>query len=177
MIIQVARATARSLLPDVAPAIRRQFATSKPALAKNRIYNPPRSEDEWSTLLLLSTSSRRPLITLWTTAGCSSCAVVLPMVKSLIEDEGVGEKEGGVGFAEVDVESVLLGGAAGLAMTYSINSIPTLMAFDKSEPQVETRVTNLKDLKSKDFLRSWIEKEASRQGHGGAGGKFWGLFG
>ena len=50
------------------------------------------------------------------------------------------------------------------------------MAFDKSEPQVETKVTRLEDLKNREFLRSWIQKEASRQGHGGAGGSFFGLF-
>jgi hypothetical protein len=54
--------------------------------------------------------------------------------------------------------------------------MPTLMAFDKNEPQVETKVTNAIDLKNKEFLRKWIETEASRQGHGGAGGSFFGLF-
>jgi hypothetical protein len=122
---------------------------------------------------------------------------VLPLVRHLIEEEGVGEREGGVGFAEVEADGLLLGGAVGLAQDYSvwfaplvlcsvtvrlmslaqINSIPTLLAFDKSEAQVETRLTDLKDLKSKEFVRRWIEKEASRQGYGGAGGKVWGLFG
>jgi hypothetical protein len=54
--------------------------------------------------------------------------------------------------------------------------VPTLLAFDKSEPQVETKVTRLEDLKSREFLRDWIVKEAQRQGHGGAGGSFFGLF-
>ena len=75
---------------------RRTFSSSRHAFqAKNRIFNPPRSHDEWSTLLLLSTSSRRPLITLWTSAQCSSCAAVLPLIRGMIQDEGVGEKEGG----------------------------------------------------------------------------------
>jgi hypothetical protein len=44
----------------------------------------------------------------------------LPLLRSLIEDEGVGEKEGGVGFAEVEADGLLLGGAAGLAQDYSV---------------------------------------------------------
>ena len=59
---------------------------------------------------------------------------------------------------------------------HQINAIPTLLSFDKSEPQVETKVTNLNDLKSREFLKNWIETEAKRQGHGGAGGSFFGLF-
>lgn len=32
-----------------------------------------------------------------------------PLVRSLIEDERVGEKEGGLGYAEVELDSVLIG--------------------------------------------------------------------
>jgi hypothetical protein len=122
MIANYVRATLHPLhpSPNVSRIICRAFASSSTRLAKNRIYNSPRSADEWSTLLLLSTSSRRPLITLWTTAQCSSCASVLPLVRTLIEDEGVGESEGGVGFAEVEVDNVLMGGGTGIAVDYGV---------------------------------------------------------
>ena len=42
------------------------------------------------------------------------------MVRSLIEDEGAGESEGGVGFAEVEVDSVLMGGGTGIAVDYGV---------------------------------------------------------
>ena len=122
MILNYVRASFHPLhpSPSLSQVLRRTFASSSQLRAKNRLYNSPRSADEWSTLLLLSTSSRRPLITLWTTARCSSCAAVLPLVRSLIEDEGVGEAEGGVGFAEVEVDNILMGGGTGVAVDYGV---------------------------------------------------------
>lgn len=59
-----------------------------------------------------------------------------------------------------------------------ISSMPTLMAFSRQEPRLETRVTRLNELKDKEFLKNWIEEEARRGGKGGAGGSlFGGLFG
>jgi hypothetical protein len=34
--------------------------------------------------------------------------VVKPILKELIEDEGVGEAEGGIGYTEVELDSVLI---------------------------------------------------------------------
>ena len=51
-----------------------------------------------------------------------------------------------------------------------INSMPTLLAFDRQEAQLETKVTNVEDLKRKQFLIEWIEREAKRHGEGGGGG-------
>jgi hypothetical protein len=99
------------------------------------------------------------------------------MVQELIEKDGIGEEQGGVSFVEVEMDSPDLGGVAGLGMTYGINSIPTLLAFDRQEPQIETRVSRLDDLKNRDFLVRWIEKEAARRGQGGGGGSFLSLFG
>ena len=70
-----------------------------------------------------------------------------------------------------------LGGLAGIGMRYGINSIPTMLAFDRQEPQLETKVWKIDDLKNREFLTKWIEKEAARHGEGGAGGRFLGLFG
>jgi hypothetical protein len=35
--------------------------------------------------------------------------VIKPLVKSLIEEEKVGEREGGLGYAEVELDSTLIG--------------------------------------------------------------------
>jgi thioredoxin-like negative regulator of GroEL len=156
----------------------RYLSSSPPSRAKNRIYPARiRREDELQTLTLMSASSRVPLITLWMAVWCQSCKIVSPMIQELIEKDGIGEDQGGVSFVEVEMDSPDLGGIAGVGMTYGINSIPTLLAFDRQEPQLETRVSRLDDLKNRDFLIKWIEKEAARHGQGGGGGRFLGLFG
>lgn len=160
------------------PGATRYFSSTPTTLAKNRIYpNRIRREDELSTLTLMSASSRVPLITLWMATWCQQCKVVSPLIQELIEKEGIGEDKGGVSFVEVEMDSPDLGGLAGIGMRYGINSIPTMLAFDRQEPQLETKVWKLDDLKNREFLTKWIEKEAARQGEGGAGGRFLGLFG
>ncbi|KAK5730378.1 hypothetical protein LTR15_000315 [Elasticomyces elasticus] len=120
----------------------------------------------------MSASTRIPLVTLWMTNWCSSCKVVSPLLRQLIKDEKVGESQGGISYAEVEMDSPDMGGLGGLPL-----SIPTLLAFDRQEPQITTKVARLEDLKSKAFLTKWLETEAARQGGGGGGGKFGGLFG
>ena len=59
-----------------------------------------------------------------------------------------------------------------------ITSIPTLLAFSRQEAQLQTKLTNVEEMKDKDFLRLWMEDEAMRGGSGGkGGGLFGGLFG
>ncbi|CZT23875.1 uncharacterized protein RCC_09590 [Ramularia collo-cygni] len=156
----------------------RPFSTTRPAAGpKNRIYPARiRNEDELSTLLLASASTRVPLVTLWMTTWSRECDEVSPIIRELIEADGVGEKEGSVSFVEVEFDSPDLGGPTGLATRYLINNVPTLLAFDRQEPQLETRVTRVDDLRSKEFLTKWIETEAARRGEGGAGGSIGGLF-
>lgn len=79
-------------------------------------------------------------------------------------------------YVEVEMDSPDLGGVGGIPMRYMINSIPTLLAFDRQEPQMETKVSRLDDLKNRAFLKKWIETEAARQGKGGAGGSLLGGF-
>ena len=98
-------------------------------------------------------------------------------MQELIEEDSVGEDQGGISFVEVEMDSPDMGGMAGIGMRYGINSIPTLLAFDRQEPQLETKVSRLSDLKNKDFLTRWIETEAARHGQGGADGSLFGLFG
>jgi len=66
---------------------------------------------------------------------------------------------------------------SGLGMTYMITSMPTLLAFDRGEAQNETRVTDPKKMKDREWLKDWIRTEAKRRGNGGAGGGGNGLFG
>jgi hypothetical protein len=156
----------------------RFLSTSPPRPAKNRIYPARvRNEDELHTLILSSASSRIPLITLWMTTWSRDCDAVSPLLRALIETDGVGEDRGSVAFVEVEMDSPDLGGLGGTAQRYGIHSIPTLLAFDRQEPQVETKVARLPDLKDRAFLTAWIETEAARHGEGGAGGRFFGLFG
>ncbi|KAK4504615.1 hypothetical protein PRZ48_002576 [Zasmidium cellare] len=156
----------------------RPFSSSAPALAKNRIYPARiRNEDELQTLILMSASSRVPLITFWMTTWSPECDQVAPILRELIETDRVGEDKGGVSLVEVESDSPDLGGISGIAQRYLINSIPTLLAFDRSEAQVETKVTSLNEMKSRAFLTRWIENEAARHGQGGGGGTFGGLFG
>lgn len=105
-------------------------------------------------------------------------------MRHLIES-GAGAAEGGVTFCEVeyDAPDVM---AAGLGLTYMINSVPTLLSFDAGEAQVATKVADGNKLKDRAFLEEWIRTEARRHGgrgggggSGGAGGSglFGGLFG
>jgi thiol-disulfide isomerase/thioredoxin len=76
---------------------------------QNRVFDNIRQPNDLHTLTLLSATSNRPLITLWSASWCSTCQTVKPLVKSLIEDERVGEAEGGLAFAEVELDSTLIG--------------------------------------------------------------------
>lgn len=60
-------------------------------------------------MLLLSATNRTPLITLWTASWCPSCKIVAPLIQELIERDGIGEQEGGVGFAEVQIDVPTIG--------------------------------------------------------------------
>ena len=57
--------------------------------------------------------------------------------------------------------------------------MPTLLAFSRQEPQLETKLTRPEQMKNKEFLRQWLLTEARRGGRaGGAGGSLFGnLFG
>jgi hypothetical protein len=94
---------------------------------------------------------------------------------------GVGEAEGGVSFAEIEFDGQDIM-ESGLAMTYMITSLPTLLSFDRGEAKSGTKVTDPKLMRDREWLKEWIRTEASRGGNGGAGlnaggGLFGGLFG
>ncbi|KAK3336952.1 hypothetical protein B0T19DRAFT_411087 [Cercophora scortea] len=161
---------------------RASFSTSRKAEVPNQVYNSVRNLDQFHTYQLLSSSSRTPLLTLWTTSYCSTCGVVAPLIKELVES-GIGQEEGGVGYCEVEYDAPDIM-SAGLGLTYMINSVPTLLSFDAQEAQTQTKVTDAaRKLSDPKFLEEWIRNEARRQGNRGAGGGtgigdfFSGLFG
>ena len=52
-----------------------------------------------------------------------------------------------------------------------------LLAFSRREAQMDTRVTDVNQMKDKKFLEQWLETEAARRGDGGAGGSLFGFGG
>jgi thiol-disulfide isomerase/thioredoxin len=121
---------------------------------------------------MLNATDNRSLITLWSASWCQTCAAIKPLILQLIEQERVGEKEGGLGFVEVQMDSVLIGD---LPITYRVSSMPTLLAFSRQEAQFDTRITRPEEMRDLEFLREWLVNEAKRGGRkGGSGG---GIFG
>ncbi|KAM0356033.1 hypothetical protein ACHAPU_000426 [Fusarium lateritium] len=169
-------------LPRLIQAQRASISSTTLRQAKNQIYDPVRNNDSFSTYLSLSTSSRTPLLTLWTASWCSTCKVISPLVRDLVES-GVGEEEGGVSLVTVEFDSPdIMSGNPNLAMTYMITSIPTLLSFDAGEAQTMTKLSDARKLADREFLKEWIRTEARRhggRGGGGGGGSslFGGLFG
>ncbi|KIE00190.1 Thioredoxin-like protein, partial [Metarhizium majus ARSEF 297] len=174
--------------PLHAAASLRAFQSTTPARQpKNQVYNGIRNPDTFNTYLSLSSSSRIPLLTLWTASWCPTCRTVLPLIQSLVES-GTGESEGGVAFAPVEFDAPDIMSSSSytenLAMTYMITSIPTLLSFDAGEAQTATKVTDGRKLADRQFLTEWIQHEARRHGGRGGGGDggpgssvFGGLFG
>ena len=83
-------------------------------------YHRVRSPSDFDNLILLSSSNRTALVTLWTASWCPSCRIVAPLIRQLIEEEGAGEARGGVGYAEIEFDSSTLGDVAG---RYGLTSI------------------------------------------------------
>jgi len=77
-------------------------------------------------------------------------------------------------FAEVELDAPDIGEVAG---RYMVTSIPMLLAMSRREPQMETRVTDVNQMKSRKFMEEWLETEAARGGAGGAGGSLFGNLG
>ncbi|XXH05830.1 hypothetical protein Hte_012268 [Hypoxylon texense] len=154
----------------------RTFSISHRLHASNQIYTSVRRPDDLHTYQLLSSSSRTPLITLWTASWCATCHVVAPLIRSVIES-GVGEAEGGVGYCQVETDAPDIMKDA-LGTQYMITSIPTLLSFDAGEAQVQAKITDARDMADRGFLEEWIRNEARRHGgRGGGGGSGLGIFG
>lgn len=150
------------------PVPRRAFSASQQLQGSNVIHNPVRRPDDLHTYILLSSSARAPLLTLWTTNWCATCKVVSPLLHELVSS-GVGEAEGGVHLCavEYDCPDIMSGG---LGVTYMINGIPTLLSIDAGEPQTETKTADARKLGDRAWLEEWIRNEARRHGGRGGGG-------
>lgn len=158
----------------LAARLLRTFSTTRSKLADNRIYDAIRSPEQLHTYLLLSSSSRTPLITLWTASWSGDCATVSPIIQDLIESHSALANKG-IGFAEVELDSPDL---EDLTSRFLVKDVPLLLAFDRQEPQMDTKVTDVGKLKDQKFLIEWLDKEVQRGGSGGAGGSlFGGLYG
>ena len=126
-----------------------------------------RNEAEFSSYLSLSTSARRPLMTLWTASNSAVCREVAPIVEELIAS-GVGEDEGSVSYCEVEFDSFDVI-ASGLRTKYHmILGVPTLLSFDRGSAQARTEVTDPDKMRDRELLKEWIRAEATRRGNGGS---------
>ncbi|XPS99508.1 hypothetical protein M3J09_008682 [Ascochyta lentis] len=140
---------------------------------KNRIFDNIRHPQDLHTLTLLNAADNRALITFCSATWCATCRDVRSVLRELVEEERVGEREGGVGVVEVEIDSTLIGD---LPVTYRISSLPTLLAFSRQEAQFETVLTRPGEMRDRAFLREWVLSEARRGGRKGGGGGA-GLFG
>ena len=92
------------------PALTRAFSLLNPTQRShtNRIFDPVRQPNDLHTLTLLNAADNRSLITFWSASWCQTCQTVKPLIRSLVEEEKVGEREGGLGFVEVQMDSTLI---------------------------------------------------------------------
>ncbi|KAF2845504.1 hypothetical protein T440DRAFT_511572 [Plenodomus tracheiphilus IPT5] len=155
-------------LPHLVKPTTRPFSLLNPSTRthQNRIYDPIRTPSDLHTLLLLTASSNTPLITLWTASFCSTCASIKPRLTHMLQQEKIGEHEGGLAYAEVQMDSTLIGD---LGVRYRISSLPTLMAFERMEAQFDDRLVRAEDMVG-ERGREWLVGRAIRGGRRGGGG-------
>lgn len=172
----IIRPTLKLPIPGITRLTSRPFSLGggqKPT--SNRILNSIRNASDFDTYMLLSSSSNTPLILHWTASWCAPCRAITPLIHSLLTDTKVGERNGNpLMFAEVELDAPDIGEVAG---RYMITSIPMLLAMSRREPQMETRLTDVNQMKNRRFMEDWLEKEAARGGAGGAGGTMFGGLG
>ncbi|KAL5113320.1 hypothetical protein ACEQ8H_008815 [Pleosporales sp. CAS-2024a] len=151
------------------PPSHRAFSLLNPTQRShtNRIFDPIRQPHDLHTLTLLNAVDNRTLITLWSAKWCATCQTIRPLILRMIQEERVGESEGGLGYAEVEMDSTLI---EDLPVRFRISSMPTLLAFSRQEAQFDTKLVKPEDMRSQDFLREWLLTEARRGGRIGGGG-------
>jgi thiol-disulfide isomerase/thioredoxin len=127
MILRPSPAIARSLKLQIPRVPQRGFlGASSTRSNQNRIFDNVRTPNDLHTLTLLSAAENRPLITMWSASWCSTCQAIKPLLKGMIEDERVGQEEGGLGFVEVELDSTLIGD---LGIKYLVGGIVCEKAF------------------------------------------------
>ncbi|KAF8429888.1 hypothetical protein BGX38DRAFT_1105153, partial [Terfezia claveryi] len=119
-----------------------------------------RTQDDFQTLIALSTSNNIPLITFWTASWCPTCKIASPLIREIIENPNGRylSKDVKVGYAEVEVDAPDVG--YGLGARFLIRSIPTLLAFRRDFPQIDKVLTDKHDLTNRQTLIRWIEDVA-----------------
>ncbi|KAF1919550.1 hypothetical protein BDU57DRAFT_427631, partial [Ampelomyces quisqualis] len=132
----------------------------------NRVFDPIRQPNDLHTLTMLNAADNRTLITLWSAKWCTTCQAVAPLLRRMLEDEKVGEREGGLGYVEVEMDSTLIGD---LPVVYRVSSMPTLLAFSRQEAQFDTRMARPDEMRNEGILREWLVNEATRGGRKGGG--------
>jgi thiol-disulfide isomerase/thioredoxin len=86
----------------------------------NRIFDAVRAPQDLHTLTMLNATDNRTLITLWSAKWCQTCASIRPIILRLIQDEKIGQREGGLGFVDVEMDSTLIGD---LPVTYRVSGM------------------------------------------------------
>lgn len=100
-----------------------------------------------------------------------------PLILSLLQERGIGESEGGIVYCEVEYDSPDIM-SSGLAMEFSITSMPTLLSFHMGFAAHERKVVKGEMLRDGERLAEWIREEARRRDTGPDGtGIFGGWFG
>ncbi|KAH7089255.1 hypothetical protein FB567DRAFT_328752 [Paraphoma chrysanthemicola] len=162
----------KSLLPSLLSRRAFSILPTSQRSHTNRIFDPIRTPNDLHTLTMLNAADNRTLITLWSAKWCQTCQTVKPLILKMLEEK-VGQREGGLGFAEVEMDSTLIGD---LPVTYRITSMPTLLSFSRQEAQFATILNQPRDMLNEEHLHDWLVNEARRGGRAGGGGGS-GLFG
>ncbi|KAF2829491.1 hypothetical protein CC86DRAFT_287062 [Ophiobolus disseminans] len=155
------------------PALsKRAFSLLNPTARShtNRIFDPVRFPNDLHTLTMLNAADNRALITMWSARHCQACQDIRPLILRLIRDEKLGQREGGLGFVEVEMDAP---GIGDLAVQFRIASMPTLLAFSRQEAQFDTSLTRPEEMRDEDLLSDWLVNEARRGGRAGGGGGGW----
>jgi thiol-disulfide isomerase/thioredoxin len=127
MILRPSPSLSRALKLQVPRVPQRGFlGASSTRSNQNRIFDNVRTPNDLHTLTLLSAAENRPLITMWSASWCSTCQTIKPLIKGMIEDERVGQEEGGLGFVEVELDSTLIGD---LGVKYLVGGVACEKAF------------------------------------------------
>ncbi|KAH7061950.1 hypothetical protein BKA63DRAFT_527134 [Paraphoma chrysanthemicola] len=107
----------KSLLPSLPSRRAFSILPTSQRSHTNRIFDPIRTPNDLHTLTMLNAADNRTLITLWSAKWCQTCQTVKPLIVKMLEEEKVGQREGGLGFAEVEMDSTLI---ADLPVTYRV---------------------------------------------------------
>lgn len=107
----ILRPISRSLLKPSTSSPIRPFSLLNPTQRShtNRIFDPVRFPNDLHTLTMLNATDNRTLITLWSARWCQTCQDIRPSILRMIQEEKIGEREGGLGYVEVEMDAPGIG--------------------------------------------------------------------